>query len=168
MPSLLPGAGGQEARSSRDHCRSLCHGKGRASSVTAPERWQCVSEGGTWCTMVVLAWRWTPCCLHALGHQLSLGLPALHCAENYACSTSDGTVLRMFLAGPQVSSAAELVVGTAVVLSYPDIFGDTSEPCSARPPAATCHQAALLSGKAACARVCEIRLLQRVSGQQPR
>ena len=61
-------------------------------AVTAPERWAVCVRGRDLVHNDSIAWRWTPCYLHVLGHQLSLGLPALHCAENCACSASDGTV----------------------------------------------------------------------------
>lgn len=61
-------------------------------AVTAPERWAVCVQGRDLVHDDTIAWRWTPCYLHVLGHQLSLGLLALYCAENYACSASDGIV----------------------------------------------------------------------------
>lgn len=67
--------------------------RGEHCAATAPKRWVVFVQGRDLVHNDSIAWRWTPCCLHVLGHQLSLGLPALCCAGNYASSASDGTVL---------------------------------------------------------------------------
>lgn len=61
-------------------------------AVVAPEGWAACVRGRDLVHNDSITWRWTPCYLYVLGLQLSLGLPALHRAANYAHSVSDGTV----------------------------------------------------------------------------